>query len=190
MIGAAAAMAPDALGKGAAPVVAKAPAPGEIESHGLSTFGDLAEPADFKHFGYVNPAAPKGGTLALSPASPTFDTFNAYVLRGNPATGMSLVFDTLMNQSLDERDAYYGLVARKVRISADKLTYTYFLRPEARFHDGSPLTAHDAAFSLNILKEKGHPVISQMLRDLVSSEAVANDVLVCRFAPDARAICR
>ncbi len=183
MIGAAAAMAPDALGKGAAPVVAKAPAPGEIESHGLSTFGDLAEPADFKHFGYVNPAAPKGGTLALSPASPTFDTFNAYVLRGNPATGMSLVFDTLMNQSLDERDAYYGLVARKVRISADKLTYTYFLRPQARFHDGSPLTAHDAAFSLNILKEKGHPVISQMLRDLVSAEAVANDVLVCRFAP-------
>ena len=64
---AAAAMAPDALGKGAAPVVAKAPAPGEIESHGLSTFGDLAEPADFKHFGYVNPAAPKGGTLALLP---------------------------------------------------------------------------------------------------------------------------
>jgi len=93
------------------------PGPGETESHGLSTFGDLGEPADFKHFGYVNPTAPKGGVLALSPASPTYDTFNAYVLRGNPATGMSLVFDTLMNQSLDERDAYYGLVARKVRIS-------------------------------------------------------------------------
>jgi microcin C transport system substrate-binding protein len=82
-----------------------APAPGETESHGLSTFGDLAEPADFKHFGYVNPNAPKGGTLALSPPSPTYDTFNAYVLRGNPATGMSLVHDSLMNQSLDERDA-------------------------------------------------------------------------------------
>jgi microcin C transport system substrate-binding protein len=159
------------------------PGPGETESHGLSTFGDLGEPADFKHFGYVNPAAPKGGVLALSPSNPTFDTFNAYVLRGNPATGMSLVFDTLMNQSLDERDAYYGLVARKVRISADRLTYTFFLRPEARFHDGAPLTAHDAAFSLNILKSKGHPVISQMLRDLASVEAVRDDILVCRFAP-------
>lgn len=82
------------------------------ESYGLSTFGDLEQPADFKYFNYVNPKAPKGGVLALSPSSPTFDTFNAYVLRGNPATGMSLVFDTLMNQSLDERDAYYGLVAR------------------------------------------------------------------------------
>lgn len=181
-LGAAAMLAPRAFAKGAD----KAPPPaaaGDYESHGLSTFGELAEPADFKHFGYVNPNAPKGGTLALSPPSQTFDTFNAYVLRGNPATGMSLVFDTLMNQSLDERDAYYGLVAKKVRISADKLTYTFLLRKEARFHDGSPLTAHDAAFSLNILKTKGHPVISQMLRDLTSAEAQADDLLVVKFAP-------
>ncbi len=183
-LGAAAALSSPALAKaGAKAQTADAPAPGEIESHGLSTFGDLAEAADFKYFGYVNPNAPRGGTLALSPASPTFDTFNAYVLRGNPATGMSLVFDSLMNQSLDERDAYYGLVAKKARISADKLTYTFFLRKEARFHDGSPLTAHDAAFSLNILKTKGHPVISQMLRDLESATAVADDVLVVKFAP-------
>ncbi len=183
-LGAAAALSSPALAKaGAKAQTADAPAPGEIESHGLSTFGDLAEAADFKYFGYVNPNAPRGGTLALSPASPTFDTFNAYVLRGNPATGMSLVFDSLMNQSLDERDAYYGLIAKKARISADKLTYTFFLRKEARFHDGSPLTAHDAAFSLNILKTKGHPVISQMLRDLESATAVADDVLVVKFAP-------
>ncbi|RTL88023.1 MAG: ABC transporter substrate-binding protein [Hyphomicrobiales bacterium] len=183
-LGAAAAFVRPSWAKdGAKAATAVAPAPGETESHGLSTFGDLAEPEDFKFFGYVNPNAPKGGTLALSPASPTFDTFNAYVLRGNPATGMSLVFDTLMNQSLDERDAYYGLVAKKVRISPDKLTYTFLLRKEARFHDGSPLTAHDAAFSLNILKSKGHPVISQMLRDLESATAEADDVLVVKFAP-------
>ena len=157
--------------------------PGEIESHGLSTFGELGEPADFKYFSYVNPDAPKGGVLALSPASPTYDTFNAYVLRGNPATGMSLVFDTLMNQSLDERDAYYGLVAKNVRISADRLTYQFQLRKEARFHDGSPLTAQDAAFSLNILKNKGHPVISQSLRDLVSAEAQSDDLLIVKLAP-------
>ncbi|NDB69099.1 MAG: ABC transporter substrate-binding protein, partial [Methylocystaceae bacterium] len=157
--------------------------PGEIESHGLSTFGELGEPADFKYFSYVNPDAPKGGVLALSPASPTYDTFNAYVLRGNPATGMSLVFDTLMNQSLDERDAYYGLVAKNVRISADRLTYRFHLRKEARFHDGSPLTAQDVAFSLNILKTKGHPVISQSLRDLVSAEAQSDDLLIVKLAP-------
>ncbi len=183
-LGAAAAFARPAWAKTEAKAqTAAPPAPGESESHGLSTFGDLGLPADFKYFGYVNPDAPKGGTLALSPASPTFDTFNAYVLRGNPATGMSLVFDSLMNQSLDERDAYYGLVAKKVRISADKLTYTFLLRKEARFHDGSPLTAHDAAFSLDILKTKGHPVISQMLRDVESATAQADDILVVKFAP-------
>ncbi|MCX7898694.1 MAG: extracellular solute-binding protein [Methylocystis sp.] len=158
-------------------------AAGETESHGLSLFGNLEQPADFKHFPYVNPNAPKGGTLALAPASPTYDTFNAYVLRGNPATGMSLTFDSLMTQSLDERDAYYGVVAKKIRIAADKLTYTFFLRTEARFTDGTPLTARDAAFSLHILKTKGHPVIRQMLRDVASAEAIADDVLVVRLAP-------
>jgi microcin C transport system substrate-binding protein len=157
--------------------------PGEIESHGLSTFGELAETPDFKRFAYVNPNAPKGGVIALSPASPTFDSLNGYILRGNPAQGMSLTFDSLMTQSLDERDAYYGLVAKSVRVSPDKLTYRFLLRPEARFHDGSKLTARDAAFSLNILKTKGHPVLAQMLRDLVSADAEADDVLVVRFAP-------
>ncbi len=154
----------------------------EIESYGLSTFGDLAEKPGFKNFAYVNVAAPKGGTLAISPPSPTFDSLNAFILRGNPASGMALTFDSLMVQSLDERDAYYGLVAKSVRISPDKLTYRFLLRPEARFHDGSKLTAEDAAFSLNILKTKGHPVIAQLLRDLVSAEAEAQDVLVVRFA--------
>ena len=157
---------------------------GETESHGLSIFGELAEKPDFKHFGYVNPNAPKGGTLTLSPPSPTFDTLNGYVLRGSPAIGLSLTFDSLMTQSLDEHDALYGLVAKSVRISPDRLTYRFFLRPEARFHDGSKLTAHDAAFSLNILRAKGHPVIAQLLRDLKSAEAEADDILVVRFAPE------
>jgi len=157
---------------------------GETESHGLSTFGELAEKPDFKYFGYANPNAPKGGTLTLSPPSPTFDTLNGYVLRGNPAIGLSFTFDSLMTQSLDERDALYGLVAKSVRISPDRLTYRFILRPEARFHDGSKLTAHDAAFSLNILRAKGHPVIAQLLRDLKSAEAEADDILVVRFAPE------
>ena len=159
---------------------------GEYESHGLSIFGDLELPAEFAHFPYVNPEAPKGGAIALEPPptkNDSFDSLNGYILRGNPAAGLNLVFDTLMTGSLDERDALYGLVAHKVRISADRLTYTFFLRKEARFHDGAPLTARDAAFSLNVLKAEGHPMISQSLRDLVSAEAVADDVLVVRLAP-------
>ena len=159
-------------------------APGDgVESHGLSTFGELAEKPDFKRFAYVNPNAPKGGVLAISPPSPTFDSLNGYILRGNPAQGMALTFDSLMTQSLDERDAYYGLVAKSVRVSDDKLTYRFSLRPEARFNDGSKLTAADVAFSINILKTKGHPVIAQMLRDVVSAEPEADDVLLVRFAP-------
>jgi len=160
-----------------------AEAAGETESHGLSTFGELTQKPDFKHFPYVNPDAPKGGILLQSPPPATFDTLNAYVLRGNQAAGLQLIFDSLMTGSLDERDALYGLVAKSVRISPDKLTYRFKLRPEARFHDGSKLTAHDAAFSLNILKTKGHPVIAQQLRDLASAEAEADDLLVVRFAP-------
>ncbi len=165
---------------------AAAPRSADVESHGLSIFGDLAEKPDFKAFGYVDVSAPKGGTLIMEPpggSTGSYDSLNAYILRGNPAAGMGLIFDSLMTGSLDERDAVYGLVAKKVRVSADKLTYTFFLRKEARFHDGTPLTAEDAAFSLNILKTKGHPTISQSMRDMVSAEAEADDVLVVKFAP-------
>ncbi|WP_210332691.1 extracellular solute-binding protein [Methylosinus sp. H3A] len=161
-------------------------APGETESHGLSIFGELAEPADFPHFAYVNPSAPKGGTLVMEPPPPeknSYDSLNPYILRGNPAAGVGLVYDSLMTGSLDERDALYGLVAETLRISADKLTYTFFLRKEARFHDGSRLTAHDVAFSLDLLKTEGHPMISQSLRDLVSATAEADHVLVVKLAP-------
>ena len=77
----------------------------------------------------------------------------------------------------------YGLAARAVRISADGLTYRYLLRPEARFHDGTQLTAHDVAFSLTILKEKGHPIITQLLRDFAGAEAADDATVVLRFAP-------
>ncbi len=121
----------------------------------------------------------------MEPPPPEKNSYdlNPYILRGNPAAGVGLVYDTLMAGSLDERDALYGLVAKTVRVSADKLTYTFLLRKEARFHDGSPLTAHDVAFSLDILKAEGHPMISQSLRDLASATAQADDVLVVKLAP-------
>ncbi|WP_020174152.1 extracellular solute-binding protein [Methyloferula stellata] len=153
----------------------------ETETHGVSVFGDLALPADFPYFPYVNPEAPKGGTVSRELFG-TFDSLNDFILRGDPAAGMDMTFDSLMKSSLDEHDALYGLVARAVRISPDKLTYRFLLRKEARFHDGSPLTAKDVVFSLETLKAKGHPRIRQYLRDLVSAVAEADDTVVVTLA--------
>ncbi len=163
----------------------EAPAPAAVgqdtEVHGLSVFGDLGLPADFAYFPYVNPEAPKGGTVSREVFG-TFDSLNDFILRGNPAAGMDLTFDSLMKSSLDEHDTLYGLVARSVRVSPDKLTYRFLLRKEARFHDGSPLTAQDVVFSLETLKAKGHPRIRQYLRDLVSAVAEADDLVVVTLA--------
>ncbi len=162
----------------------------ETETHGLSIFGDLALPEGFSHFPYVNPAAPKGGEVSLQVSATsgnqnftTFNTLNIYILKGDGAAGMSLIFDSLMTGSGDEPDSLYGLVARAVRVSADKNTYRFLLRKEARFHDGSPLTAQDVAFSLNLLKNKGHPTIRQSLRDLDAAEAEASDIVMVRLKP-------
>jgi microcin C transport system substrate-binding protein len=155
----------------------------------MSAFGDLKYPADFHHFDYVNAAAPKGGTFSLIPSVRaynqsffTFSSLNAYILKGEGAQGMDMTFAPLMVRATDEPDAMYGLAAQSVQISADKLTYRFTMRPEARFHDGSKLTAHDAAFSLTSLKEKGHPLIIVQLRDLVKAEALDDATLVVTFA--------
>lgn len=149
--------------------------------HGLSTFGDLAEPPDFKAFGYVRPDAPRGGSVSQEQYG-TFNSLNAYILRGDPAYGMGLTFDSLMTPSLDERGALYGLVAKTVTISPDQNELRFALRPEARFSDGSPLTAKDVVFSLNILKEKGHPTIRQELRDMESAQANGDHEVIVKLA--------
>ncbi|MGB3743940.1 MAG: extracellular solute-binding protein [Xanthobacteraceae bacterium] len=161
-----------------------------IETHGLSAFGDLAYPPDFAHLNYVNPNAPKGG--AFSQIGPdrlynqnflTFNSLNTFILKGDAAQGMELTFAALMVRSGDEPDAMYGLAAEKVCRSADGLIYQFFIRAGAKFHDGSPLTAHDVAFSLNILKEKGHPLISQSMRDFVGAKADDDARVTVSFAP-------
>ena len=96
----------------------------------------------------------------LQSVLPYFNSFNAFILKGEGAKGMELTFASLMARANDEPDAMYGLAAKSVRISPDKLIYRFTMRPEARFHDGAKITAHDVAFSLNTLKEKGHPLSS------------------------------
>jgi microcin C transport system substrate-binding protein len=158
-------------------------------SHGLSVFGDLKYPADFKHFDYANPDAPKGGMFSTIPSLRvyntsffTFNSLNSFVLKGDGAWGMDLTFASLMVRAADEPDALYGLVAKSVSVSPDKTVYRFTLRPEARFHDGSKLTAQDVAFSLNILKGKGHPMIGLQTRDMISAEATDDATVVVTFA--------
>ncbi|HVX98797.1 MAG TPA: extracellular solute-binding protein [Pseudorhodoplanes sp.] len=162
--------------------------PGERETHGISAFGDLKYPPDFPHFDYVDPNAPKGGSFSqigpnrqFNQSFLTFNSLNSYILKGDGAQGMELTFASLMARATDEPDAMYGLAARAVRISEDGLTYKFLMRPQARFHDGSRLTAHDVAFSLTVLKEKGHPIITQLLRDFLDAEAADEETVVVRF---------
>jgi microcin C transport system substrate-binding protein len=161
------------------------------ERHGISSFGDLKYPAGFPHFDYADPKAPKGGLFSqIGPSRMynqgflTFNTLNSYILRGDAAQGMELTFAGLMVRASDEPDALYGLAARAVRVSSDGSVYRFLLRPEAKFHDGTKLTAHDAAFSLNILKDKGHPIITQSLRDFIGAEAADDATVVLRFKPE------
>jgi len=153
-------------------------AEGKSGLHGLSIFGDLKYPPGFPNFDYANPAAPKGGRLNFQPpnwyfnqSTQTFNTLNSFVLRGDAPPRMEFLFDTLMTRAIDEPDAMYGLLAESVAVAEDGNTYTFTLRPEARFHDGTPLTAEDAAFSIMLIKEKGHPNLSQVITEMVKAEA-------------------
>lgn len=173
-----------------APPAAPATGAAERTVHGLSAFGDLAYPADFGAFAYVNPAAPKGGRFSQTGDRElynqnfnTFNSLNFLLLKGDGAMGMEMTFATLMVRAFDEPDAVYGLAARAVTIAPDGLLYRFHLRDGLTFHDGSALTAADVAFSLTILKEKGHPLISRDLADMVSATAEDPQTVAVRFAP-------
>lgn len=142
--------------------------------HGLSAFGTLKYSADFTHFDYVNPDAPKGGKISqIGPAGlTTFDNFNPFLLKGDPAQGLELLFDSLMVRAFDEPDAVYGLLAETAETADDGLSVTFQLRPEAKFSDGSPVTAEDVIFSFDTLKDKGHPRFRIALNDVVRVEAL------------------
>jgi microcin C transport system substrate-binding protein len=138
--------------------------------HGLSLFGELKYPPGFKHFDYVNPAAPKGGTVRMI-AFGTFDNFNVVVagIKGSLAGGINLVYDTLMESSLDEVSTEYGLIAEAVSHPADFSSVTYRLRREARWHDGRPITPADVIYSLEVFKRHS-PQLAAYYRHVVAAE--------------------
>jgi microcin C transport system substrate-binding protein len=149
------------------------------ESHGYAQFGTLKYPARFTHFDWVNPDAPKGGTLRVM-AFGTFDTLNPYTFKGtSPVStpnflqyGVNELNATLMAgtgqyaPSGDEPNASYGLIAQSVEYSEDRSWVVFNLRPEARFHDGTPITAYDVAFSYRLLLKEGHPQYRTSLQEV------------------------
>ena len=137
--------------------------------HGLSLFGDLKYGPDFKHFDYVNPDAPKGGAVKYS-AIGTFDTLNPFTLKGVTAAGIGLTFDTLMVSASDEPASAYGLVAESVAVAPDRRSVLYTIRKEARFHDGTPITADDVVWTFDTLKAKGHPRYRLYYAEVVKAE--------------------
>jgi microcin C transport system substrate-binding protein len=138
-------------------------------THGMSLFGDLKYGPDFKHFDYVNPDAPKGGTMRYS-AIGTFDTLNPFVIKGIPAAGIGSIFDTLTVRSEDEPSSEYGLVAEKIELAPDKLSVLYTLRKEARFHDGTPMTPEDVVWTFETLRAKGQPMYRSYYGDVTKAE--------------------
>jgi microcin C transport system substrate-binding protein len=138
-------------------LLAVAPAAAQTApSNGLSLYGELKYPPDFKHFDYVDPAAPKGGTVKYD-AIGTFDTLNPFTLKGQAADGLGGIFDTLLASAPDEPVAAYGLIAESVEVAPDRKSVLYILRQEARFHDGTPITPDDVIWTFDTLKAKGHP---------------------------------
>ncbi len=134
---------------GAAEHVAKA--------HGIAMYGDLKYGPDFTHFDYADPNAIKGGEVRLH-AIGTYDSLNPFILKGVPAASLNgFLFETLTENALDEPFSEYGLIAETIEVPADRSWVTFTLRPEARWHDGTPITADDVIFSFNILRKKGHP---------------------------------
>ncbi len=157
------------------------------EAHGLSAFGDLALAGDFAHLAYVNPRAPKGGAFVqvAGAGGVTFNSLQGFILKGDPALDLELVFASLMARNFDEPDAIYGLAAEHVIVAQEGRQFQFRLRDGCAFHDGAPITADDVVFSLSALKEKGHPNIAALLRDLEMAAAEDERRVTLRFSAKA-----
>jgi microcin C transport system substrate-binding protein len=141
--------------------------------HGASMYGELKYGPDFTHFDYTNPDAPKGGTVTLS-AIGTFDNLNQFILKGNNAAGLGLLYDTLMASDLDEPFSEYSLIAKSITIPEDRSWVIFTLRPEARWQDGTPITVEDVIWTLETLKTKGHPFYRAYYANIVKAEKVGD----------------
>ncbi len=140
------------------------PAP-PLRTYGLALVGKPKLPADFPHFPYADPAAPKGGEVALADLG-SFDSFNPFIVRGTAPQAVGRVWDTLLRSSADEPDTGYAHMAEVVEVAADHSHVAFELRAEARFHDGAPVTAEDVVWTFTMLRDKGRPYYRQYYADV------------------------
>ncbi|MBM3605189.1 MAG: ABC transporter substrate-binding protein [Alphaproteobacteria bacterium] len=145
-----------------------------IKTHGIATFGEPRLPADFPHLPYVNPDAPKGGEMSQHGIG-TFDSYNPFTFRGRATAPSTLMLERLMVPVLDDPYSDYCLICETIEYPASRDWVIFNLRPEARFSDGTPLTAHDVMFSYELLREKGFPSFSEAIRRMVASAEVLDD---------------
>src|SRR5262245_59003799 len=157
-------------------------APTAHPTHGLSIHGDLKYGPGFRHFDYANPRAPKGGGVTLR-AIGTFDNLNPFILKGVPAAGIAMTFDTLTVQSSDEPASEYGLVAETIETPPDRSWVAFTLRPKARFHDGSPITVEDVMWTFETLRTKGHPLYRSYYAAVASVEKTGPRTVRFAFKP-------
>ena len=149
---------------------------------GIAMHGDVKYKPGFTHFDYTDPAAPKGGEVREA-AIGTYDSLNPFILKGVPAAGIGLTFDTLMVSSQDEAFSEYGLVAETIEVPKDRSWTIFTLRPEARFQDGSPITADDVVWTFDTLKAKGHPSYAAYYHSVVKAEKLGERKVKFSFAP-------
>ena len=150
-------------------VVAAAGVARAVVTYGMSLYGDFKYQSGFTHFDYVNPDAPKGGTMRLESLG-TFDTLNPFVIKGVPAAGIGEIFDTLMTRSEDEPATDYPLIAESADLAADRSSVVYTLNPKARFHDGTPITPDDVVWTFETLRDKGAPQYRFYYGDVTKAE--------------------
>lgn len=148
--------------------------------HGLSAFGDLKYPAGFRHFDYVNPAAPKGGELRSWQLN-GFDNLHPLILKGVTAQNLSLTFQGLMSRAVDEPDSVYGDLAESAELAPDRSWAAFNIHPQARWHDGRPVTAEDVVFTVENTRRDGHPLYQLTLRDVESVTAEGARRVLFRF---------
>jgi len=139
--------------------------------HGYALLGELKYPADFKHFDYVDPSSVKGGYVRQS-ATGGYDSLNPFILKGRSASGIGLIYESLLEGSLDEASAAYGSIAESLEIVDQNRGVVFYLRPEARWHDGKPITADDVVFSFDALKTRGHPFYRAYWSAVMKAEAL------------------
>jgi ABC-type oligopeptide transport system substrate-binding subunit len=154
------------------------------KSHAIAMHGEPKYGPDFTHFDYVNPNAPKGGTLRLAEQG-TFDSFNFFIPKGNAGQGSP--YESLLTDSADEPFTEYGLIAETIEWPEDRSWVIFSLRPEARWHDGKPITVEDVIWSLETLKTKGHPFYRFYYGSVAAAQRVGHGKRQPRASLDRRA---